>query len=149
MSQFMDPDEINRGYRGSSQESRESDDYLYSGLPGQKLRRDELGDDSQAQKISAQEELSPLGKALAILAIILSSLGFFLMVAGIVASAIVLKDAHGQQELLAAGVIGLVSSIVVLLVCVAFWVIAVVTLAIRTSRARRRTMRAGLRTRYR
>jgi hypothetical protein len=43
MSQFMDPDEINRGYRGSSQESRESDDYLYSELPGQKLRRDEHG----------------------------------------------------------------------------------------------------------
>jgi hypothetical protein len=149
MSQFMDSDEINRGYGGSSQESRESDDYLYSGLSGEKLRRDELGDDSQAQKISAQEELSPLSKALAILAIILSSLGFFLMVAGIVASAIVLKDAHGQQELLAAGVIGLVSSIVVLLICLTFWVIAVITLALQARRARRRTGRAGWRTRYR
>src|SRR5258708_12273459 len=120
MSQFMDSDEINRGSGGSSQESRESDDYLYSEFSGQKLRRDELGDDSQAQKISAQEELSPLGKALAILAIILSSLGFFLMVAGIVASAIVLKDAHGQQELLPPGAIGLVSPLVYRLTLVSF-----------------------------
>src|SRR5258708_12766991 len=118
MSQFMDSDEINRGYGGSSQESREGEDYLYSEFCGQKLRRDELGDDSQAQKISAQEELSPLGKALAILAIILSSLGFFLMVAGIVASAIVLKNAHGQQQLPAPALIGLVLSLFLLLMCV-------------------------------
>src|SRR6266436_2443068 len=72
------------------------------------------------------------------LLIILSSIGFFFTVAGIVGSAIVLKYAHGQQEILAGGVIGLVSSIVVLLVCVAIFVIAVVALAIRTGRVRGR-----------
>src|SRR5258708_11182183 len=118
MSQFMDSDEINRGYRGSSQESREGEDYLYSEFSGQKLRRDELGDDSQAQKISAQEELSPLGKALAILAIILSSLGYFLMVAGVVAFAMGVKESQGQQRRLAGGGVGLGGSIVRLLVCV-------------------------------
>src|SRR5260370_32928279 len=110
MAQFMDSDEINRGYGGSSQESRESDDYLYSEFSGQKLRRDELGDDSQAQKISAQEERSPLGKALAILAIILSSLGFFLMVAGGVWSRSGLKDAQGKQRLRACRAVGAVTS---------------------------------------
>src|SRR5258708_28412988 len=63
----------------------------------------------------------------------------FFTVAGIVGSAIVLKYAHGQQEILAGGVIGLVSSIIVLLVCVAIFVIAVVALAIRTGRVRGRT----------
>jgi hypothetical protein len=92
----------------------------------------------QQQKIYPQGERWLDGTALSILAIILSSIGFFLTVASIVASAIVLKYANGQQELLAGGVIGLVSSIIVMLVCVAIFVIAVVTLAIRARRVRRR-----------
>lgn len=85
----------------------------------------------QQQKIYPQEESGLHGSALAlgILAILLSSIGFFLTVAGIVASAIVLKYANGQQEVLVGGVIGLLSSIGVLLVCVAIFVIAVVALA--------------------
>ena len=75
------------------------------------------------------------GTSLVLLAvIILSSVGFFLAVAGIVGSAIVLKFANGQQGVLAGGGIGLASSIIVLLICVAIFVTAVVALAIRTSR---------------
>jgi hypothetical protein len=59
----------------------------------------------------------------------LSSLGFFLTLAGIVGSALVLKFANGQQTLLAGGAIGLVSSILALLVFVAIFVVAVVALA--------------------
>ena len=85
----------------------------------------------QQQKIYPQEESGQRGTAIAfgILAILFSSIGFFLTIAGIVASAIVLKYAGGQQAVLAGGVIGLVSSIGVLLVCVASFVIAVIALA--------------------
>ena len=85
----------------------------------------------QKQKIYPQEERWLSGSALGIFAIILSSVGFFLTVAGIVASAIVLKYAHGQQALLAGGVIGLLSSIGAMLMCVAIFVVSVVVLAIR------------------
>ena len=83
----------------------------------------------QEQKIYPQEEQRVNGTALGILAIILTSLGFFLTVAGIVGAGIVLKFANGQQEVLAGGVIGLVSSIILLLVCIAIFVVSVVTLA--------------------
>ncbi len=96
------------------------------------------GDDSQ-QKIYPQQTWPSRGKVFGILAIVLSSLGFFITIAGIVVSAIVLKYAHGRQEWLAAGVIGLVSSIVVMLVCIAIFVIAVVVLALRGRRGRRWT----------
>lgn len=92
----------------------------------------------QQQKIYPQEERWLGGTALGIFAIILSSIGFFLTVAGIVASAIVLKYANGQQAVLVGGVIGLLSSIGAMLMCVAIFVIAVVVLAIRTRRVRRR-----------
>jgi uncharacterized membrane protein len=93
---------------------------------------------AQQQKIYPQEERWLNGTAPGIFAIILSSIGFFLTVAGIVGSAIVLKYADGQQAILAGGVIGLVSSILVMLVCVAIFSIAVVTLALRSRRVRRR-----------
>jgi hypothetical protein len=83
----------------------------------------------QEQKIYPQEEQRVSGKALGILAIILSALGFFLTIAGIVADAIVLKFANGRPELLAGGLIGLLSSIGVLLMFVAIFVVAVITLA--------------------
>jgi hypothetical protein len=107
------------------------------------------GDDYQQQKIHPQEERRSRSKALGSIAIVLSSIGFFLTVAGIVLSAIALKYANGQEERLTAGVIGLVSSIVAMLVCIAIFVIAVVALAIRAGRARRRTGHADWRTRYR
>jgi hypothetical protein len=69
------------------------------------------------------------GRTLGILAIILAAIGFFPAVAGIVGSAIVLEYTQGQPEVLAGGVIGLVSSIIVMLVFVALFVIAVVALA--------------------
>jgi len=93
----------------------------------------------QKQKIYPQEERWLNGTALGIFAIILSSIGFFLTVAGIVASAIVLKFANGRQAVLVGGVIGLLSSIGAMLICVAIFVIAVVTLALRTRRVRGRT----------
>jgi MFS family permease len=107
------------------------------------------GDVYQEQKIYPQEELSWRGKALGIIMIILSSIGFFPSVAGIVASALVLRYANGQEVLLVAGGLGLVSAILVMLVCIAIFVIAVVALALRASSARRRTGRAGWGTRYR
>src|SRR6266851_7923604 len=90
------------------------------------------------QKIYPQEERWLNGTALGIFAIILSSIGFFLTVAGIVASAIVLQFANGRQAVLVGGVIGLLSSIGAMLICVAIFVIAVVVLALRARRIRRR-----------
>ena len=98
----------------------------------------------QQQKIYPQEERGMRSTALVLLAmIILSSVGFFLTVAGIVGSAIVLRYANGQPTLLAGGGIGLASSIIAMLVCVAIFVIGVVTLAMRARRAGRR-MRIGM-----
>jgi hypothetical protein len=110
------------------QASQEDSEYR-AGYPG----RDES---EQQQKIYPQEELRLGRTTLGIFAIVLSSIGFFLTVAGIVASAIVLKYAPGQQEILAGGVIGLVSSIIAMLAFVAIFVIAVITLALRTRRVR-------------
>jgi len=90
----------------------------------------------QQQKIYPRDQRR-LGTTLGIVAIILSSIGFVLTVAGIVVSALVLKYANGQQTWLAGGAIGLAASIVGLLVCVAIFVIAVVALALRTRRSRR------------
>ena len=102
-------------------------DHQYDGYRAQYAERDEP---EQQQKLDPLEERRLHGRALALLAIIiLSSIGFFLTVAGIVASAIVLQYANEQQAVLAGGVIGLVGSIGALLMCVAIFVIAVVALA--------------------
>ena len=92
----------------------------------------------QEQKIYPQKSRWLDGTALAIFAIIFSSMGFFFTVAGIVASAIVLQFGHTQEAVLAGGIIGLLSSIGAMLLCVAIFVFAVVTLALRARRARRR-----------
>ncbi len=92
----------------------------------------------QQQKIYPQEEQRLDGIALDIFAIILSSIGFFLTVAGIVASAIVLQYANGQQAVLVGGIIGLLSSIGAMLICIAIFVVSVVVLALRTRRVRSR-----------
>jgi len=92
----------------------------------------------QQQKIYPQEERWLNGTAFGIFAIILSSIGFFLGVAGIVGSSIVLEYANKQQAILAGGVIALVSSILGVLVCIGIFVIAVVTLALRVRSVRRR-----------
>jgi hypothetical protein len=92
----------------------------------------------QEQKVYPQKSRWLDGTALAIFAIIFSSIGFFLTVAGIVASAIVLQFGHAQQAVLAGGIIGLLSSIGAMLMCIAIFVIAVVTLALRSKRVHRR-----------
>lgn len=101
----------------------------------------------QQQKIFPQPEQRLAGTVLRIIAIILSSLGFFLSVGGIIVFALVLKYAHGQEEWLAGGGVGLAASILVLIVCVAIFVIAVVTLALRTRRVRTRRVYRRMRAR--
>jgi hypothetical protein len=91
----------------------------------------------QEQKIYPQTSRWLDGTALAIFAIIFSSIGFFLTVTGIVASAIVLQYAHTQEAVLAGGIIGLLSSIGAMLMCIAIFVFAVVTLALRARRHHR------------
>jgi hypothetical protein len=98
----------------------------YSGVDGPK----------QQEKIYPQIQ-QRLHKALWIFTVTLSSIGFFFTVAGIVSSAIVLKYANEQAALLAGGVIGLISSIVAMLVCVLIFVMAVVALAGRIKRDHR------------
>lgn len=85
----------------------------------------------QQQKIYPQAEFQQRGAGtlLGIVAIFLSSFGFFLSLAGIVGSAIVLKFSNGQQGVVAGGVIGLIASILALLVFVAIFVVAVIVLA--------------------
>ena len=87
----------------------------------------------QQQKIypQAETERRGAGTLLGIVAILLSSIGFFLAVAGIVGSAIVLQFANGQQTLIVGGAIGLVSSILVLLIFVAIFVVSIIVLANR------------------
>jgi len=92
----------------------------------------------QEQKIYPQKSRWLDGTALAIFALIFSSIGFFLTVTGIVASAIVLQFGHAQQAILVGGLIGLLSSIGAMLMCIAIFVFAVVTLALRARRARGR-----------
>src|SRR5436305_4857275 len=97
----------------------------------------------QEQKIYPQNSRWLDGTALAIFAIIFSSIGFFLTVAGIVASAIVLQFGHAQEAVLAGGIIELSSSIGAMLMCIAIFVFAVVTLALRARRVRGR-VRIGI-----
>ena len=93
-------------------------------------------DFEQEQKIYPQKSRWLDGTALAIFALIFSSIGFFLTVTGIVASAIVLQFSHTQQAVLAGSIIGLLSSIGAMLLCIAIFVFAIVTLTLRARRAR-------------
>lgn len=90
----------------------------------------------QQQKIYPQQGKRLSGTTLGVLAIIISSIGFFLAIAGIVLSAITLKYGHAESML--AGVRGLLGSIGLLFICIAIFVITVIILAIRSSRGRRR-----------
>ena len=108
------------------------------GYSGNSIQYLEGFESEQEQKIYPQEQRWLNGTALGIFAIILSSIGFFLTVAGIVASAIVLQFGHGLQAVLVGGIIGLLSSIGAMLMCVAIFVISVVVLALRARRVRSR-----------
>ncbi|MEO8953214.1 MAG: hypothetical protein ABI396_00410 [Ktedonobacteraceae bacterium] len=107
-----------------------------------------IGNSYQGQKLYPGAGLSARGKTFSVFTITLSSIVFALMIVGIVASALVLKNAAGQQQLVAAGVMGLVSSIVALLASVAIFVLAVVDLVIRTGYVGRRRGRMGTGSRY-
>lgn len=119
--------------RQSGQEWQASQEYS-----GYRADYSENYEPEQQQKIYPAEERRLYGKAFWIFSVVLSSIGFFLTVAGIVASAIVLKYANGHAELLAGGVIGLLSSIGAMLICIAIFVIAVIALALAAQRGRRR-----------
>jgi len=88
----------------------------------------------QAQPMYPQMRARLRVNALSLTALLVATLGFSLAVAGIVISALVLQAAQGQENRLALGGIGLAGSIVVLLVCVAIFVITVVALALRARR---------------
>ena len=108
------------------------------GYKGDNVQYSEDYESEQEQKIYPQKSRWLDGTALAIFAIIFSSISFFLTVAGIVASAIVLQYGHPQQAVLAGGIIGLLSSIGAMLMCIAIFVFAVITLALRSRRYRSR-----------
>jgi hypothetical protein len=97
--------------------------------------------DYQGQKVYPQPRQSQRGKILAILGIIFSSIVFFVSVAGIVLSSLVLRYADGRHLWQLGGGIGLAGSILVMLVCIGIFVVSVVWLALRATRrarARRR-----------
>ena len=97
----------------------------------------------QQQKIYPQAESQQRGAGmlLGIGAIFLSSFGFFLTLAGIVGSAIVLRFSNGQQAVVAGGIIGLVTSILALLIFVAIFVVAIIALTVRRLRGSRGRIR--------
>ncbi len=135
-------------WQQARQEGQEGSDLgaAYSGRYDPEAQQEYIevvaGDDYQEQKIYPQEQVSSRKTARSTIAIILSSFGFFLALAGIIFSSFALQFANGQQAMLQAGVIGLVSSIVVMLVCIAIFVIALVTLVMRLRRERGWTGRA-------
>lgn len=106
------------------------------------------GGNYQAQKISPPEEFSTFGKVLCIFAIIFSAIGFALMVVGIVGAGVSLRNAHGLPPAIAGGALGLISSILGMLIFIAFFVTSIIVLSVRTYRARRWSRLAGRRTRY-
>jgi len=117
-------------YEMNMQEPQQEPEWQ-ANLPYGEYRAEYPGRYEPEQKIYPQTESEQRGAGtmLGIMAILLSSIGFFLALAGVVASAVVLKFANGQQALIAGGVIGLVSSILVVLVFVAIFVVAVIALA--------------------
>jgi hypothetical protein len=119
-------------------EQVEQSEQASQGYSGERGNYSEGYESDREQKIYPQKARWLDGTALAIFAIIFSAIGFFLTIAGIVASAIVLQFVHGRHMMLVGGLIGLFSSIGAMLICVAIFVIAVVTLALRTRRAGRR-----------
>jgi hypothetical protein len=106
------------------------------------------GGNYQAQKISPPEELSTLGKVLGTFAIIFSAMGFVLMVIGIVGAGLALRNAHGLPQAMAGGILGLVSSILGMLIFIAFFVTSIIVLTVGIYRARRWSRPARSRTRY-
>lgn len=80
------------------------------------------------QKIYPQEQYNPLAKVPWIITVVLSAVGFFLAVAGIIGSAVVLQYTRGDAYLLTGGAMGLLSSIAIVLVCIAIFVTSVIML---------------------
>ncbi|HEV2579550.1 MAG TPA: hypothetical protein VGT44_01760 [Ktedonobacteraceae bacterium] len=95
-------------------------------------------DSAQQQKIYPQEERGLMGTAAAIVTIVLSSIGFGAAIVGIVGASIVLYYSGGQHYMLVGGIMGLVSSILLLILMIALFVVNVVTLARWQMRSRPR-----------
>lgn len=120
------------------EQQRQSNQEYSKGYAGDRVDYTEEYATDQEQKIYPQRSRWLNGTSMAIFAIICSSIGFFLTVAGIVASSLVLQYGHAQQAVLVGGIIGLLSSIGAMLMCIAIFVFAVVTLALRARRVRGR-----------
>jgi ABC-type Fe3+ transport system permease subunit len=97
-----------------------------------------MSEQEQGQKVYPEKERRQVGKVIGIIAIVLSSVGFFLSLAGIIISSLVLHYANGREVWLTGGVVGLVASILIMVACTVCFVFAVVALAIRSRRIRRR-----------
>ena len=91
----------------------------------------------EQQKIHPYGPQQKQGYVFHILMIVISSLGFVFTVMTLIASAIVLRSADGSQPLIFGGVLGLVSSILAMLTCIAIFVLAIVFLAVAVARRRR------------
>lgn len=94
------------------------------------------------EKIDPRQKRKQRSKVPFILLIIFSSIGFGLSVTGIVLSSLALQHARQYEASMTPGVIGLVSSIIVMVACILLFVLAVVVLSLRAGRAamRRRYM---------
>lgn len=97
-----------------------------------------VANDYQDQKIYPQARQSQRGKVLATLGIIFSSIGFFVTLAGIIISSLVLQFSDGRHTWQLGGGIGLTASILAMLICIAIFVLSIVWLALRSIRAHRR-----------
>lgn len=120
-------------WQQSDQEWQTSQDYS-------KERADYPGwyESERSQKIHSQEEQWQGNAPLGTYAIILAIMGFFFALIGIVASALVLAYGNGQQIVLAGGIVGLLSSIMVMLSCIAYFATAVILEPLRARRGRPR-----------
>jgi hypothetical protein len=93
-------------------------------------------EDDRQQKIYPRTRHTGRGNIPGLVAIVLSSLGFCVAIAGIIVSAIVLRYGHAAMRV--GGALGLAGSILGLLVCIAVFVISVIFLTLRARRLGRR-----------
>lgn len=97
----------------------------------------------QEQKIHPQNDMRARIGVMPVAGMVLSAIAFCASIAGIVLSAIVLKYGPVGSDSKLAGGVGLAAAIFVLLLSIAIFVISVIVLAVRYSRARGRSWRAA------
>jgi len=135
----------------SRQRQERSNDYAegYSSVPQEQLGQPDyvevvVGEEPyQDQKIHPQNDMRARIGVAPVAGMVLSAIGFCASIAGIIISAIILKYSPAGLDSKLAGGIGLAAAIFVLLVCVIIFVISVIALAVRYSRARGRNWRSA------